>query len=189
MKKFTVIAASLVLALSFAACGSTADSTVTSEPAESVPASSAASEERPMNIPGGVQIANPYVTLETAEEMQEAAGLEVSLPTQLPEWVTETIYRAMPDELIEVIYKNEENEIRVRIAEGNEDISGVYGGEYAVSKEVPVGENTVAVNGNMDGDVLMVTAASWITAERTYSVTSTAGVAEADLLALIAEIQ
>ena len=176
MKRFSILALALTLIL--CGCGAA--------PAESqIPPT-----ER-------VQIANPYGTYETAQEMQEAAQLEVSLPTALPDWVTETIYRAIPGELIEVIYTNREdpqeiNEIRVRIKEGSEDITGVYGSNAQEIRSVTVGENTVELQGvtlETTGEFL-VFVSKWTTEEgRTYSVTSTLGVTEEVLMPILSEIR
>ena len=171
MKKLLTLTMVMMLLLSLAACGEKEP-----EPTEAAPM---------------IGMPNPYLTCETAEEMQEKAGLEVSLPQSLPQWVTETVYRTIPDELIEVIYRNEENEIRVRIAEGSEDISGVYDSDHTAEKEVTVGDHTVHVKGDTDeSGAQLLFVCTWNTAEgRTYSVTSPQGVPEEVMLKLIAEIR
>ena len=171
MKKLLTLTMVMMLLMSLAACGEKEP-----EPTEAAPM---------------IGMPNPYLTCETAEEMQEKAGLEVSLPHSLPQWVTETVYRTIPDELIEVIYRNEENEIRVRIAEGSEDISGVYDSDHTAQEEVPVGDYTVHVKGDTDASgARLLFVCTWNTAEgRTYSVTSTQGVPEEVMLKLIAEIR
>lgn len=167
MKQLIALTLGLILVLSLSACGQTE-----------------APEEQ-------VQIANPYGTYETAEEMQEAANLEVNLPEILPDWVTETIYRAIPGELVEVIYAGGSNEIRVRIKNGSEDISGVYDTDTKEEKEVSMGENTVHLKGvtQEDGNFL-VFVSTWNTPDgRTYSVTSREGAEEAVLLPILEQIR
>lgn len=171
MNRFFTLTLALLLALSLGACGS--------------------APEEPQPTAGSVQLANPYGTYETAEEMQDAADLEVSLPESLPGWVTETIYRAIPGELAEVIYTDGNNEIRVRIKEGSEDISGVYDADTKEAKDITLGDNTLHLKGEIletgDFNVLVST---WNTAEgRTYSVTSRNGVLEAELLPLLEQIR
>ena len=169
MKKCIFMMMSLVLLLSLAACGAEA--------------------EPPAEKP--VMIANPYGTYETAEQMQSAAELQVSLPENLPQWVTETIYRAIPGELVEVIYKGESNEIRVRIKNGDQDISGVYDCGPSQEKDVTVGENPVHLKGQttQEGEFLVLVS-TWNTSEgRTYSVTSTEGVLEATLIPILEQIR
>ena len=177
MKKYLFLM--LALSLVFAGCGK-ADSPGGLQPTQAP-----------------VQLANPYGTYETAQEMEQAAGLEVSLPEQLPDWVQETIYRAIPGELIEVIYTTREDpndiqEIRVRVKEGNEDITGVYGSDAQEAKTVQVGENTVELQGvtlETTGEFL-VFVSKWTSEEgRTYSVTSTQGVLQQELIPLLEQIR
>ena len=132
MKRMFALILSCILALAFTACGT--------QPRETEPTE------------GKVQLANPYGTYETAQEMMEAAGLEVSLPEALPDWVSETIYRAIPQELVEVIYTDGDNEIRVRVKNGSGDISGVYDADTKEEKDLSVGENTVHVKGETQAD-------------------------------------
>ena len=171
MKKLTTLALCLVLALSLAACGS---------PKES--------ETQPTEAP--VQIANPYVTCEDAASMQELAGLEVSLPESLPCWVNETIYRTIPGELVEVIYAGDTNEIRVRIANGSRDISGVYGSQHSQETDIAMGSYTVHCTGDAAEDgSLTLFVCTWTTQDgRTYSVTSPEGVPQGVMETIIPEI-
>ena len=170
MKKWMVWMLSVGLILSLAACGGTPEET---QPTEAKAA-----------------IANPYGTYETAQEMQQAAGLEVQLPAELPSWITETIYRAIPGELVEVIYKNETNEIRVRIKNGDQDISGVYDADTKEEKDVVLGENSVHLKGETtENSEFTAFVGTWVTAEgRTYSVTSPEGIPEQVMLDVIAQI-
>ena len=178
MKKWLHMTLILALALSLTACG--ADREIPA-PAETTPTA-------PTRI---ANMVNPYLTCQNAAEMQEQAGFEISLPTTLPDWVTETIYRTIPNELIEVIYVGADNEIRIRCAMGSVDISGVYDTDQKKQKDVSVENSTVHLKGETveDGGFL-VCVATWHTEEgRTYSVTSTSGVSEETALALIAEVQ
>ena len=169
MRKFMIPALSLILLLSLAACEA----------------------HTPEPTAPKVQLANPYGTYETAEEMQEAAGLAVSLPAQLPDWVSQTIYRAIPGELVEVIYTDGSNEIRVRIKQGSENISGVYDMDAREETDVTVGENTVHLKGMTQEDgSFIVLVSTWTSAQgRTYSVTSPGGVAQAELIPILEAIQ
>ena len=169
MKNLILMIVSTALLFSLAACGQASQE---AEPTESK-----------------VSIANPYGTYGSAEEMQQAANLEVQLPAELPSWVTETIYRAIPGELVEVIYQGGTNEIRVRIKNGDQNISGVYDTAAREEKDVAAGENTVHLKGESDTD-FTVFVATWFTAEgRTYSVTSPEGIPESVMLDLIGQIR
>ena len=179
MKKLIAMTMGLILTLSLTGCGSAAPSAETAKATE-VPETHSVQN-----------MINPYWTCQDAAEMQQKAGFEVSLPEHLPQWVSETIYRTIPEELIEVIYAGEDNEIRVRIARGTVDISGVYDSDASQEKDVTVGENTVHLKGEPAADgSLTVLVSTWTTAEgRTYSVTSTQGVAESSLTQLISQIR
>lgn len=139
--------------------------------------------------PGSVQIANPYVTCESAQDMYDQAGFEIVLPAQFPDWITEIVYRAMPDKLIEVVYCGEDNEIRVRAAVGSDNISGIYDTSADTEKDMEINGKTVHVKGNADGENLQVLVCTWTADGKTYSVTSTNGVAEDVMQEIIAQIQ
>lgn len=178
MKNWLYMTLALALALSLAACGTEHPASAPTETAFTAPAHIA-------------NMVNPYLTCQTAAEMQEKAGFDISLPTGLPDWVTETIYRTIPSELIEVIYVGADNEIRIRCAMGSVDISGVYDTDQKEEKNVSVGSSTVHLKGETREDgVFHVCVATWHTEEgRTYSVTSTSGVSEDTALDLIAEVK
>ena len=170
MKKIFTLAMSLALILVFTACG--------------------AAETQETQAP--VQIANPYSTCDSQAEMEELAGFEVTLPEGLPSFVTKTIYRTIPGELVEVIYTNEDmdNEVRVRIAMGDRDISGVYDSDHAEIQDVLVDGRQVQLKGD-PGDVgtFTVFVSTWRSDDgRSYSVTSTQGVEKGLILPIIQQI-
>ena len=171
MKRIFALTLSCILGLALTACGP--------QPQEAEPTE------------GKVQLANPYGTYETAREMMDAANLEVTLPEELPDWVSETIYRAIPQELVEVIYTDGDNEIRVRVKNGSGDISGVYDADTGEQKDVSVGENTVHVKGETQEDgSFLVFVCTWNSADgRAYSVTSRNGVAEEVMLPILEQVQ
>ena len=136
-----------------------------------------------------VQIANPYVEYETAKEMMDAAKLSISLPEENPEGTTNVIYRAIPDELIEVIYElGEDNEIRIRTKVGNEDISGIYDSDEKLEeKEIEITALSIKLKGhtNEDGEFIVLSATWTTNYNRSYSITSTKGVPELIITPLI----
>lgn len=178
MKKWFTITLGLALAIALTACGAkNAD-----------PVSGETEPTKPLNI---ANMVNPYLTCQDAEEMQEKAGFEMSLPAVLPDWVTETIYRTIPDELIEVIYAGEGNELRVRCAMGSADISGVYDTDHQEAKEAVIQDHTVNLKGETREDGgFMVYVCTWNTTEgRTYSVTCPQGIPGEVLLPILTEIR
>ncbi|MGI5976926.1 MAG: hypothetical protein ACOX68_04425 [Candidatus Limivicinus sp.] len=165
MRKITALVMCLFAILSLAACGNSGSGE-------------------------NAQLPNPFVDYETPEEMQKAAGLEVTLPENLPDWVSETLYRAIPGELVEVIYTDGDNEIRVRVKEGSEDISGVYDSGSLEERDVPLGENTAHLKGEtLESGEFSVQVCIWSSSEgRSYSVTSRNGVPEDILLPIAAQV-
>ena len=76
---------------------------------------------------------NPYIDAQTLEEAEQAAGFSITLPQRKGSGET-VLYRAIKDQMIEVIYKDEYNREVCRIRKGRnmeDDISGVSY-EYAV---------------------------------------------------------
>ena len=75
----------------------------------------------------------PYIDAQTLEEAEQAAGFSITLPQRKDSGET-VLYRAIKDQMIEVIYKDEYNREVCRIRKGRnmeDDISGVSY-EYAV---------------------------------------------------------
>jgi hypothetical protein len=112
------------------------------------------------------QIPNPFVDFKTLEEAQKLAGFDITLPDNMPEGYSKSAIRAVKDTMIEIIYRNGENEIRIRKGAGSEDISGAYN-EYTVIDTVTVGNLQVTMKGN-DGKVNV---AIWVDGEYTFAIT------------------
>ena len=125
------------------------------------------------------ELANPFVECKTIEAAGKAAGFSLSLP-ELPSGYEVTAYRAMHDEMIEVIAKNGDKEIRLRKAAGTEDASGDYN-EYKTSEEVTVGEAAVTEKSNDDG----VHCAVWTDGQNAYSITSDEGLTAETVASLV----
>jgi hypothetical protein len=116
MKKIIVIVLCAILALSLAACGAKS------------PANSSASQSKEP-VQGGdvtVQIPNPFVDCKTLDEAEKIAGFDITLPGRMPEGYSQSAIRAVKNTMIEIIYNNGSDEIRIRKGTGSEDISGDY---------------------------------------------------------------
>ncbi len=116
-----------------------------SEPVNAAP--SALSEEKEEIMDAGTayesaQIANPWIDAETLEEAEDLAGLKMSVPEAYRPY-TETVYRAIKDGMLEVIFldKAEKEGYRIRKAAGEDDISGDYN-EYAKEKKIKLKDGT-----------------------------------------------
>ena len=74
-----------------------------------------------------LQIANPWVSYDTLSEAEAACGLEFPLPeTVAGSYIAES-FRVMNGQLLEVVYRDDEFEVTVRMEAGEgKDLSGVY---------------------------------------------------------------
>lgn len=161
MKRLFAVIMMLLTILSLAACGSSTDSTE----------------------PDIIGMPNPFTDFDTLAEAEAQTGFDITLPDAIGS-SDKRIYRAMNDEMIEVIYMNGEDETgRIRKARGSEDISGDYN-EYAETETVSVGGIDVLLK----GDAGLVKLAIWTNDGYTYSVSSEAGLTADEMTALVSAV-
>lgn len=129
MKKVIMVVLALAMILSMAACG------------EQV--------KQPLGVDdSNIQIVNPFTECDTLDNAAEIAGFEMSTPTAVPNWVDDVVIRAVENEMIEMIYTGtDQQELRVRKANGNEDVSGVYE-SFDEVKEVSINGQDVTLKIN-----------------------------------------
>lgn len=144
-----------------------------------------------------VEIADPFTEYASLDEAATAAGFSLMAPETMNNY-SERIIRAMTDEdnatMIEVIYCNddengetdEENEIRVRKAAGNEDISGDYT-DYSENSTITVENIPVSIKGD-NGKIRLAT---WTNGDYTYSIGFyfDAGISSEELNRFITSVQ
>lgn len=160
MKKLFAVIMMLLTILSLAACGST-DS----------------------DEPDIIGMPNPFTDFNTLAEAEKQTGFYITLPDAIGS-SNNKIYRAMNDEMLEVIYVNGEDETgRIRKARGSEDISGDYN-EYAETETVSVGGIDVLLK----GDAGIVKLAVWTNDGYAYSVSSEAGMTADEMMALVSAV-
>lgn len=82
-----------------------------------------ASEGKPNFI---AQLPNPFTEYTTIEDAEKNAGFKITLPKSIPEGFKEEVIQAIEGDLIDVIYKSTDNELRIRKCLGIEDCSGNY---------------------------------------------------------------
>lgn len=71
-------------------------------------------------------LANPWTDCDSLEEATELAGFACDLPAKIAGYKAKE-YRVIPDELLEIVYRDHDEEVVLRKAAGEgEDISGVY---------------------------------------------------------------
>lgn len=139
------------------------------------------------------QLADPYMEVESLEEAAELTGFEISVP-EAEEDHPDMIIRVLDDDMIEVIYVNDENETedgldeayRIRKAEGDDDISGDYN-EYGFSKMIETENGSINIKGN--GNACCV--AVWQKDGYTYAldVDENYQMGESDMLSIIEAVK
>ncbi|HEX3075302.1 MAG TPA: hypothetical protein VHQ24_00385 [Lachnospiraceae bacterium] len=153
MKKIIVLTLCVVMSLTVIACSSKSPQ-----------------KEKEVASEETTQIPNPFEDFDTIDEAEKSAGFEISDIKSIPDTYRLTAIRAVENDLIEIIYKDGENEIRIRKAKGNEDISGDYN-EYKDSNTVEINNASVTMKGN-DGKVSVAT---WVDGDYSYSITANVG--------------
>ena len=119
------------------------------------------------------QIPNPFVEVKNLDEASKIAGFSLEVPETYEDYKKQVI-QAIEDDMIEVIYYDENSEhegLRIRKAKGTDDISGDYN-EYKDVETVKVGDVEVTEKGS-DGDIAVV-----IWNDGTYSYAIDAGEAK-----------
>ena len=162
MKKLFAVIMMLLTILPLAACGNKTDDSTE---------------------PDIIGMPNPFTDFDTLAEAEAQTGFDITLPDAIDS-SDKRIYRAMNDEMLEVIYVNGEDETgRVRKARGSEDISGDYN-DYAETETMSVGGIDVLLK----GDAGLVKLAVWTNDGYTYSVSSEAGMTADEMTALVSAV-
>lgn len=163
MKKLFTIILCAIMVLSFTACSRKSDNT---------------------------QIPNPFLDCKTIKDAEEIAGFKVTAPEEIPEGYTESVIQAIKGDLVQIIYKNGENEITFRQAKkGKEskDISGDYN-KYDETHTIIIGDLEVVMKGNGG----KVSNALWTNGDSIFSITVTpgeAGIDKTDMIHMIESIR
>lgn len=138
------------------------------------------------------QMANPFTEHDSMEEAEKAAGFSLSVPDRM-DGFSDRVIRTMTSDgtsMIEVIYQNgddaDENEIRIRKANGTEEVSGDYN-DYSESSTLTVNGIPVSVKGE-NGSIILVT---WTSGGYSYSAGfyDGTGISREDLENLISSIR
>ena len=127
---------------------SAGESAFESKDASSSPLVQKASEAAGAGSGVALTIPNPFVDTKTLKEAEKEAGFSITLPED-PKSDDTQIYRAMKDQMLEVIYMDDDNREVYRVRKGKDmedDISGVYF-EHPVSKTLESGDLKITVSG------------------------------------------
>ena len=120
------------------------------------------------------QIPNPFVEVKNLDEASKIAGFTLEVPETYEDYKQQVI-QAIEDDMIEVIYYDENSEhegLRIRKAKGTDDISGDYN-EYKDVETVKVGDFEIIEKGS-EGNISVAT---WNDGTYSYAI----DVAEASL--------
>lgn len=128
---------------------------------------------------------NPFEKKASLDAANKAAGLTFTSPSKYTTYEAKE-YRAIKDEMVEIIYKdstNPDEDIRVRKAKGNLDISGDYN-SYLTNKIV----NDAGIQILLRGEDDKYHAATWTSGDYSYAIDSKAGITENKLKGFIQRI-
>lgn len=120
------------------------------------------------------QIPNPFVEVKNLDEASKIAGFTLEVPETYEDYKKQVI-QAIEDDMIEVIYYDENSEhegLHIRKAKGTDDISGDYN-EYKDVETVKVGDFEIIEKGS-EGNISVAT---WNDGTYSYAI----DVAEASL--------
>ncbi|WP_288222571.1 DUF4367 domain-containing protein [Fusobacterium polymorphum] len=152
MKKILLMS---LLCLAIIACGKKEEAKQDAAEATNV------TQEQDYGVP------NPYEIVDTLGEASKIAGFDLSVPATYGDYKKQVI-QAIEDDMIEVIYFEEESEnegLRIRKAKGTDDISGDYN-EYKNVETVKVGDYDVTEKS--DGKNIFV--ATWTDGTYSYAI-------------------
>ena len=185
MKKNIALLLALALAAMLGICACNAQ---TAETTNAGGSEATTTEDEPM-----VGMANPWTEYATLAEAEEAAGFGITVPASVKGY-DDVLIQVMKvantdddgnkaDEIIlEYRFMNGTDDVNIRKGKVADDISGVYG-EYKEST-ADVDGNTVTVSS--DGSLAYI--ATWTAGGYSYSVFASAGMAQADLLDIVADV-
>ena len=131
-------------------------------------------ETRNVTQEQSVGVPNPFVEVKTLDEAYKIAGFSLEVPETYEDYKKQVI-QAIEDDMIEVIYYDENSEhegLRIRKAKGTDDISGDYN-EYKDVETVKVGDFEIIEKGS-EGNISVAT---WNDGTYSYAI----DVAEASL--------
>ncbi len=205
MKKSLILfVAAAALAVAFSGCASTKKSRASKS--NSSKESSAKAETKT-----SVKTPNPYTDYDSQEKAESAAGFKFNIPSSLPFSYSKKISRAIPSEMIEIIYTSADSaayidkvakegssssinnnannsvqsgdEVRLRKAKGSDDISGDYT-KYLITKNMAANLNKAdSKRVELRGEVDNYHVATWVDGAYTYAITSKKGLTEKQILA------
>lgn len=131
-----------------------------------------------------MQLPNPYAEYASTEEAEKALGFDAAIPSIIPDGYVQSAVYTIGESLLQLDYAEDEKRISYRTAMDNGDISGDYNA-YDDIKTVSV--NGADVELRRDGE--LIRSAVWNKGEYAFSISSDAGLSEADIILIIENIK
>jgi len=135
-------------------------------------------------LSGNMQMGNPFADYADRGEAEKAAGFSIAVPQSLLETYGTPVYRVMYDYLIEVRYQSETDDVCIRKAKAQEDISGDYT-VYEQNQTVSID----GVNAELSGSDGLIFLAKWTQGEFSYSISVSQGTQQSEMEALVVQVK
>lgn len=165
-----------------APAGETAEEEPAAEPAPETEAPAPAESAEPAAETPAAALANPFRDYDTLADAEAAAGLTMTLPSIGANY-NSAAYRAIPGELLEVVYGNDGAEaLRLRKGADLSNVSGDYG-TYRTIKTIRVDD----VNVRMKGSGNRMSLAIWERDGHAYAAIAAEPLTIADMMAIARE--
>lgn len=129
-----------------------------------------------------VGMPNPFVEYKTVDEAQKVLPFGAVVPSNVKGYELENV-SVMSNEMLQLIYKNGDKELKYRMKKGSDDISGDYN-EYKDIKTVKVGDVEVKVRKSEE-----TMSTIWTNGDLTFSLYSNGNLTEKDITDIISSIK
>lgn len=132
---------------------------------------------------GQTQIPNPFTEYETIDEALKAVNFNALYPANAPEGYEVSDIFVMSGEMLQIVYKNADNEIIYRTQKGTEDISGDCN-TFKSTQALKVGDITASVRTSDNGMSVI-----WTSNGLTYSVYSDKALTNESISSIISSVK
>lgn len=129
-----------------------------------------------------VGMPNPFVEYKTVDEAQKVLPFSAVVPSNVKGYELKNV-SVMSNEMLQLIYKNGDKELKYRMEKGSDDISGDYN-EYKDIKTVKVGDVEVKVRKSEE-----TMSTIWTNGDLTFSLYSNGNLNEKDITDIISSIK
>lgn len=136
--------------------------------------------------PMQVQLPNPIVECQTVREAEKAVNIKVTLPSYIPQNYKEDSISVVSNELFQMFYRNDDDEILFRMGKFNSDYN--ISGDYNIyEKEENIDLDILKVNVRENENLVYV--AQWSKGDMRYSLSISNGMDKSELLKIINSIR